>query len=350
MRPYLRRRLVIDAAALLIAAVTLSSSVLADGGARDWPASGPAPVAIDVHSMPLPSFDLRDRSHVRFGQLEYRGGLILTSSFRRFGGLSGLRLDDDGNGFLAVSDKGHWFRGRLRYNGKALAGLSDVVAAPLLGENGRTITSRGWYDSESLARDGGIAYVGLERVHQILRFDIGADGLRARGTALPVPAAMKRLPRNKGIEALVAVPRGRPLGGTLIAISERGLDRDGNIIAFLIGGPTPGQFAVKRTADYDISDATSLPDGSVVLLERKFSLTGGVGIRIRRIRLDQFAPDALVDGPVIFEADLGYEIDNFEGIDAHITPEGETVLTLVSDDNFFMLQRTLLVQFTLLEP
>ena len=38
-----------------------------------------------------------------------------------------------------------------------------------------------------------------------------------------------------------------------------------------------------------------------------------------------------------------------EGIDAHLTPEGDTVLTLVSDDNFSMLQRTLLLQFKLVE-
>jgi len=38
-----------------------------------------------------------------------------------------------------------------------------------------------------------------------------------------------------------------------------------------------------------------------------------------------------------------------EGIDAHVTTEGETVLTLISDDNFSLLQRTLLLQFTLVE-
>ena len=51
----------------------------------------------------------------------------------------------------------------------------------------------------------------------------------------------------------------------------------------------------------------------------------------------------------IFEADLGNEIDNMEGIDAHVTEEGDTVLTLVSDDNFSMIQRNLLMQFTLVE-
>jgi hypothetical protein len=38
-----------------------------------------------------------------------------------------------------------------------------------------------------------------------------------------------------------------------------------------------------------------------------------------------------------------------EGIDAHVTAEGDTMLTMVSDDNFSMLQRTLLLQFRLVE-
>jgi hypothetical protein len=38
-----------------------------------------------------------------------------------------------------------------------------------------------------------------------------------------------------------------------------------------------------------------------------------------------------------------------EGIDAHVTEAGDTVLTLVSDDNFSLLQRNLLLQFTLVK-
>ena len=145
------------------------------------------------------------------------------------------------------------------------------------------------------------------------------------------------------------VPKGLPLAGTLIALSERGLDPDGNLIAFLVGGPSPGQFSVRRTDKFDISDATLLPSGELLVLERKFSLVDGIGIRIRRIALASLAPGALVDGPTIFEADLMYEIDNMEGIDAFVTPEGDTVLTMISDDNFSMIQRTLLLQFTLME-
>ncbi len=302
---------------------------------------------IEVKARPLPAFDLRDRSRVRFGLLEYRSGLALTSAYPGFGGLSGIRLDTDGERFIAISDKGGWFTGRISYSGREMIGLADVEAAPLLGPDGRPITDRGWYDSESIARDGDIVYVGLERVNQVLRYDFAKGFTGARSEIVPLPPAARRLPNNKGIEALVFVPKGLPLAGTLIAMSERGLDTSGNLLAFLIGGPSAGQFSIRRSDDFDISDAVLLPSGELLILERKFSLFSGVGIRIRRLPLEQIAPGVIIDGPVIFSADLGQEIDNLEGIDAHVTPEGETVLTMVSDDNFSMIQRTLLLQFTL---
>jgi len=308
-----------------------------------------APVSIEVNARPLRSFDTSDHQRVRFGSLEYRSGLILTSRFPGFGGLSGLRLDAKGERFIAISDHGSWFTGRIVYRGREMIGLDDVEAAPLLGPDGRPITARGWFDSESIALDGPFVYIGLERVNQVLRFDFSKGFTRSRGEVVPLPAAAHNLPRNKGLEALVMVPSGLPLAGTLIAISERGLDRDGNLIAFLIGGPTPGQFSVRRTDNFDVSDAVLLPSGDLLVLERKFSWLAGVGIRIRRIALKSVAPGAVVDGPSIFDADLGQEIDNMEGIDAHTTPEGDTMLTMISDDNFSIIQRTLLLQFRLVE-
>ena len=312
-------------------------------------ASAAAPVSIEVMARPIPSFDTRDHARLRFGSLEFRSGLVLTSSFPDFGGLSGWRLDAKGERFISCSDKGNWFTGRILYRGREMTGLADVEAAPMLGPDGRPIAARGWFDSESIALDGPLVYIGLERVNQVLRFDFSKGFTRARSEVFPMPPAVQKLPFNKGLEALVFVPKGLPLAGTLIAFSERGLDAEGNLIAFLVGGPTPGQFSVRRSDKFDISDAVLLASGDLLVLERKFSLVDGVGIRIRRIALPSLKPGAMVDGPAIFEADLGKEIDNMEGIDAHVAPEGDTVLTMVSDDNFSVLQRTLLLQFTLLE-
>src|ERR1700737_823135 len=253
-----------------------------------------APVSIEVNARPLPSFDTRNHQHVRFGALEYRSGLILTSRFRGFGGLSALRLDAKGERFISISDKGSWFTGRIVYQGHKMTGLADVEAAPLLGADGRPITARGWYDSESIALDGPDVYVGLERANEILRYDFSKGFTRARGEVVPTPPAMRKLPRNKGIEALVMVPKGLPLAGTLIALSERALDAKGNLIAFLIGGKTPGQFAVRRTNNFDISDAVLLSSGTLLILERKFSWLSGIGLRLRRLPLNPVAPGALL--------------------------------------------------------
>jgi hypothetical protein len=342
-----RRFLKFTAAGISGAAIPASAFAREPVAANEFTVA--APVSIEVNARPIPSFDTRDRARVRFGELQYRSGLILTSRFRGFGGLSGFRLDAKGERFIAVSDKGGWFTGRIVYRGREMTGLDDVEAAPLLGPDGRPITARKWYDSEALALDGTLVYVGLERVNRILRYDFAEGVIRSRGEEIPVPPAVRKLPNNKGLEALVMVPKGSPLAGTLIAISERGLDADGNIIAFLIGGRTPGQFSLRRSQDFDVSDAVLLPSGELLVLERKFSWLAGVNIRIRRIPLKSLAPGAVVDGPSIFEADLGNEVDNMEAIDAHVTPEGDTVLTLVSDDNFSMVQRNLLLQFTMVE-
>ena len=52
-----------------------------------------------------------------------------------------------------------------------------------------------------------------------------------------------------------------PLGGTLIAISERGLDAARQHQGFLIGGASPGEFTVKRVDEFDVSDCAVTPGG-----------------------------------------------------------------------------------------
>jgi hypothetical protein len=84
-----------------------------------------------------------------------------------------------------------------------------------------------------------------------------------------------------------------------------------------------------------------------MLLERRFSWTTGVAVRLRRVPLDTLAVGAVIDGKQILTADMGYQIDNLEGLGVHRGSNGEVVLTMVSDDNFSLLQRTILLQFAL---
>jgi hypothetical protein len=307
---------------------------------------GPDSEKIAISARPIVRFDPRDASRTRFGELTFRGGLVLTSPAKHFGGISSLRMAADGAHFLAVSDKGYWLRGRVAYRDGVPAGIEDGEMAPILGSDGSPLYRRRWFDTESLAEDGGTAYVGIEGVNAIVRLDVGKDGLHARGVPIPVPAGIKTLPRNRGLECLVTPPKGQPLAGTLIAISERGLDAEGNILGFLLG-PGGGTFKIKRSNEFDISDCAVTPRGDLLLLERSFSWLGGLGMRIRRLPLAAVKPDALLDGPVLIAADMGYEIDNMEGLSVHQDADGALVLTLISDDNFFVLERTVLLQFTM---
>ncbi len=306
------------------------------------------PADVTVTAKIIDSFSPAAPDKARFGALEFRGGLEHTANHRDFGGVSAIRVAADGAKFVALTDKGNWFTGRIVYDAQGRpSGIADAVIAPMLGPDGRTLASRGWYDTESIAEDGGTLYVGIERVNRIVRFDFGRAGVLARGSPIPVPPGISTLPNNKGLEAMVVVPAGLPLAGTLIALSERGLDPNGNLKAFLIGGPSPGEFAIKRKDDFDISDCALLPSGDLLLLERKFSWWAGVAMRIRRIPLAAIAPGALVDGGELISADMSYQIDNMEGVSVHRTPAGDLILTLVSDDNFSAVQRTILLQFKL---
>jgi hypothetical protein len=301
---------------------------------------------ITIRSQAIEAFDPREPERTRFGALTFRGGLILESSHRDFGGISAIRVAADGARFLALTDKGDWLRARIVYRGKSPIAIADAEMAPMLGPDGKSLKSRRWYDAEALADDGGAVYVGIERVNQILRFDIAKDGLRARGRPIPVPPGMKLLPHNRSIECVEAGPKTGPLAGTLISISERGLDTAGNLMGFLIGG-TGGVFSLKRTDDFDVSDCAATPDGKLLVLERRFSWTRGLAMRIRSVPFAAIKPGALVDGPELITADMGSQVDNMEGLSVHRDAAGAVVLTLISDDNFLPLQRTLLLQFTL---
>jgi hypothetical protein len=158
-------------------------------------ATGPVRIVIDA--TPIASFANRDPSKVRFGDLEFRGGLALESRHPAFGGISGIHMESGGNRFIAVTDKGSWLRGRIIYRDGRPAGITDAEMAPVLGPDGRPLADRGWYDTESLAERDGVLYVGVERVEQIVRFDYRRDGLLARGQPISVPADFKTLTYNK---------------------------------------------------------------------------------------------------------------------------------------------------------
>ena len=306
-------------------------------------------VTAEVAVKPIAAF-LPDKPHEnRFGALTYRSGLVLTSAAKGFGGFSGLWRDPVRPRLVAISDHARWLTAEIRYDGTRLAGLSEARISPVLGEGGIALRQGPSYDCESLAMADGIAYVGIERTHQIRRFDWGASGPRAEGRPIPVPRDVAGLESNGGIEALAIAPPGHPLSGSLLAFAEVSPEgEDAPVPAWVVTGADRFAFRVAKTEKYSITDAAFLATGDLLLLERSFSPLHGSGCRIRRFARDAIRAGATIDGEVIFEADRSYEIDNMECLTVHRdAATGETALTLMSDDNFMPFQRTLLLEFTL---
>jgi hypothetical protein len=303
-------------------------------------------IPIAVSARPITAFEPRSPEKTRFGKLTFRSGLVLSGSHSRFGGFSGLWRGANGDDLVAVTDNGFWLTAKVASRAGRLTGLDQAELAPILGSSGRPLHRSRYYDTESLCIADGVAFIGVERTHDVLRFDWAGEGVMARARIVPVPREIKRLPDNRGLEAIGVVPVGQPLAGSIVAIAERSASDDRPTLGVILGGRQPGLFWVARHDGYDITDLAFLPDGDMLLLERWYRPLRGVGLRIRRVPAASLKAGALLDGPYLIEADLGQEIDNMEGMAIH-QEQGRTVLTLISDDNFSFLQRTVMLEFVL---
>lgn len=302
-----------------------------------------------IHTRPITEFRIGSDER-RFGPLEFVGGLEMTSAYPHFGALSAFRFLTPGERFMGVADTGFWFFGAIDRDAEGRpAGISDFSMEQMVDADGHPVSRKWLVDAEGLDVSDGIATVGFERDHRIAQFRIEPGAMAAAFRNLDFLVPKRELRQNRGFETVThAHPAGQHENG-LVVVSEKSLDPDGNIFAAIIEGPNPGVFTVRRSGEFDITDGAFLPDGDLLLLERSFSMAEGVRMRLRRIFGESIARGSVADGPILLEADMGYQIDNMEGLDVWIRADGATMVSLVSDDNHSMLQRNLYLEFILRE-
>ncbi|MCC2687525.1 MAG: hypothetical protein K0S21_328 [Rhizobiaceae bacterium] len=334
-QPSLRARLITAAAIAAHLAI-----------AAAWPAAAGPVDRIEIDSRAIGSFRIGE-SRMRFGQLEFVGGLEMTSPAGEFGALSAFRFLTPGADFIGIADTGFWFFGTVERDAERRPiGIQDFRMAPILDRSGRAGAAKAEVDAEGLEVADGIAIVGFERHHRIARYRIDPGGM---GPALGevdflVPA--RELRGNRGFETVARAAAG-PQAGRLVVVSEKSLDASGNIFAAIVEGPGTGVFAVRRDGEFDITDGAFLPGGDLLVLERSFTMTAGVAMRLRRIEAASMEKGKVADGPILIEADMGYQIDNMEGMDVWRRDDGAVMVSLISDDNQSLLQRSLYLEFIL---
>jgi len=309
-------------------------------------------------------------------ELTLVGGFHITSPDKRFGGLSGLDILDNGN-LLAVSDVGNFVWIDLAADGitpvgARLSNMRDAGGAPL--------KNAADSDAEGLAINGGLAIVSFEFNHRILAFDLGKCGAAARGTpiafgpyglALPQAMADASIPfdDNSGVEALgitsdwylFSGSEAKP--GALSLMSARPIEEEPDF-SLRVGVDAPDFVGL------DILPATYQGgDVRAFMLYRSFSPLAGAAISIietdYRRHLDKGGFFRSFEGEIdershnwfvetgwreFAKLDEYVTIDNFEGIAAKQMPDGRVRLYIISDDNFSDSQRTLLMVFDTIKP
>ncbi len=305
------------------------------------------------------SVNTSPREFARFGNgglppgLTFLGGLTLTSDNKNFGGFSGLEISRDGKRFISVSDRGHWFTGRLIYEEGRLKSVADTRLAPILNRKGKVDDRKSRSDAEAVAAWNskglkGKVIVGFERRERVEQFNMSKHGFKAKASRIRSPKALSQGQNNGELEALGRFTHG-PLKGWLVAVSERNHAKDDSLRGWLWRKGKTREFHIPRHEDYLVTGLAILPGGKeIITVERSFKPPVLVGMALRRFSVEDLQKRNTGPGQLLFSGKLtSYQIDNMEGIAAHEDERG-TVITVISDDNFNKsVQSTVMFQFRL---
>ncbi len=328
------------------------------------------PSAIDLKASPVPLAGLNPfRKDV--GSLNFVAGFHLTSSDKRFGGLSGLDMRDDG-GLLAVTDTGDFVWLDL-----AADGVTPKAAriAGMLDDKGAAPARKSDADAEGLALQGDVALVSFESDHRVLAYDLGECGAAARGAPVRfgefsgsmakafVDKNIKVVP-NQGLEGLAVTPDWMLLvgletrSGVSSVVSARaieaapafdlGIGKDAPELVGLDvlpggeGGRDLRLYSLHRSSNALASNVITIVETDLAATLDQSNLPARVISEIDERSRQRFR---VTSSRVLAEMNVFVTIDNYEGIAAMQMPDGRVRLFVVSDDNFSESQRTLLMVY-----
>jgi hypothetical protein len=273
------------------------------------------------------------------GGLTFLKAWRLKSNNSDFGGISALMALHDGR-FAGLSDAGTLIGFGLTNDTQA----DHPFIAPLPGTMGPDIGYED-KDSEGIAYDPGSGqfWISYEGKHAIRRFTPSFSRIDGKFTA----REMRLWGSNSGAEAIVRLPDGR------FAVFSEGMDMpDGSYMALMFSGDPvePGTsyfpFGYRPPKGYKATDVAILPDGRMLILNRRISFPEGFSAKLTLIDPAAIQRGKTVQGKLLATLTSPLLVDNMEGL--AITQEnGRTVIWMISDNNFNIWQQTILMKFVL---
>jgi hypothetical protein len=265
----------------------------------------------------------------RLGETQLVGAFAVTSPVADFGGISGASWD--GDRLLLLSDRSVLFTTQPTGPGRLT----------LLGQRSLRSAEGGIIDSEALvALPGGDLLVADEASGRILAFAPDAGKASAAGTL--IPSALRAAPENEWVEAVARLP-----DGSLFVLSEAaGSDDDDRIAAALRSGSGWLDLRWQAGQGFRPTDAAAVGD-HLFVIERRLSFLGGWQTRVAALSLAALraaSADQVLVGREIATISGFVVGENYEALAVRTEPDGAYALTLLADDNFLELQRTLLLE------
>jgi len=268
------------------------------------------------------------------GAFELKQAWSLTSDYSAFGGYSAL-LPRPGGRLMAIADNARLFEfspPSTRY--------APSISAEVLPGRERQRKNR---DTEAATEDPatGTVWVAREDSNAISRIDPAF-----RSFVNIRPLAMRDWPRNVGPEAMVRLHDGR-----FVTIEEGFAgwfeSRLHPAVLFprdpLLGDKT-ADFTFAGSPNFSVTDMAQLPDGRVLILQRRLLWPFPLHFAGRIMIADpaEIRPGAVWQSIEVAKLTSTMPVDNFEGMAIEPRADGRVTVWLISDDNHAATQRTLL--------
>lgn len=287
------------------------------------------PFTVRAEQIPL---NTENPAQIKVGELVYLRGWALTADQDDFGGFSGLIMENEGNQIIAINDKGDWFASHINVGKDQpfTASPASIKSFPSVG------LSKSAYDAESIIKIGDDYLVSFEQDHRLAL----VNGIAGEPKPYKVAADYSEMSSNGGLEAITQLKNGE-----LLLFAEHGQDTTGALPAWVTSEQESRRIRFIPPMNYSPTDAATLPNGDVLLLMRHYSPLDGVSAKVVLLKADDIAAAGELKGRELAHFEPPLSVDNMEAMDIVPLQDGSIRIFMMSDDNFSLRQRTLLMVF-----
>jgi hypothetical protein len=258
---------------------------------------------------------------------------IVHSDTRTSGGFSALWVSPDCERLITISDysqspkprglmRSGWFEAKINYDEAGnLAGVTYIRSGQLTGLDGKIVPGA----VEAMAWDGKGFLISFDDHGRIFRY-VGRSPTGDVFANKPVVAYEGRnlTNGNKGLESLAVLPDVR-----IFALWDKNSEAS-QAVAWLMSEHRTQSLTYQ--AELNPGGATTLADGSLLVLERQFFGIFGTQVRLVHVSEDAVSGSGeVLKGEAVFDI-KSLSLDNFEGVSA-CRKDNRQLVFAISDNN-----------------